>query len=56
MRIYQALESAATAPIEKKLLPAETIQMLSDLRKWLMPEYEEKPDQDLASNRGVIEE
>jgi hypothetical protein len=56
MRIYQALESAATAPIEKKLLPAETIQMLSDLRKWLMPEDEEKPDQDLASNRGVIEE
>jgi hypothetical protein len=56
MRIYQALEAAATAPIEKKLLPTDTLNMLSKLREWLTLEGEENIGQGPTSNRGVISE
>lgn len=57
MRIYQALEAAATAPIEKNLLPHDTINMLRNLRQWLIPiSDEESRDLDASSNRGVLDE
>jgi hypothetical protein len=37
MRIFQALETAATDPSTHKLLPGETIDMLRSLRHWLLP-------------------
>jgi len=37
MRIFQALESAATDPSTRQLLPGETIDMLRSLRHWLLP-------------------
>jgi len=37
MRIFQALESAATDPSTHKLLPGDTIDMLRSLRHWLLP-------------------
>lgn len=38
MRLYQALEVAATNPVTQRLLPSDTVQMLSNLRHWLLPE------------------
>jgi hypothetical protein len=38
LRLYQALESAAVNPATQRLLPADTVQMLSNLRHWLLPE------------------
>lgn len=35
MRLFQALESAASDPSTRKLLPNDTIQMLSSVRDWL---------------------
>ena len=37
MRIFQALETAATDPSTRKLLPGDTIDMLRSLRHWLLP-------------------
>jgi hypothetical protein len=37
MRVFQALELAATDPSTAKLLPAQTIDMLRSLRVWLLP-------------------
>lgn len=37
MRLYQALEMAATQPATQRLLPSDTIQMLQSLREWLLP-------------------
>ena len=37
-KIMQTLEVAATDPATRKLLPRETINMLWDLRQWLLPE------------------
>ena len=37
MRIFQALETAATDPSTRQLLPGETIDMLRSLRHWLLP-------------------
>ncbi len=42
MRVFQALESAATDPSTRQLLPHETIDMLRSLRHWLLPNDEEK--------------
>lgn len=41
MRVFQALESAATDPSTHQLLPSETIDMLRSLRHWLLPNEEE---------------
>jgi hypothetical protein len=38
IRLYQALEVAATHPTTQRLLPADTVQMLSNLRRWLLPD------------------
>lgn len=38
MRLYQALESAATQPATQRLLPRDTIRMLWNLREWLSPQ------------------
>jgi len=38
LRLYQALEAAAINPATQRLLPADTVQMLSNLRHWLLPE------------------
>lgn len=56
MRIYQALEAAATEPIAKKLLPADTVEMLTQLKKWLTVEDEDSNRQGPGSNRGVLNE
>ena len=37
MRLYQSLEIAATNPTTQRLLPSDTVQMLSNLRHWLLP-------------------
>jgi hypothetical protein len=37
IRLYQALEVAASEPATQRLLPADTVQMLSYLRHWLLP-------------------
>jgi hypothetical protein len=37
LRIFQALETAATDPTTRQLLPGETIDMLRSLRHWLLP-------------------
>jgi hypothetical protein len=41
LRIFQALETAATDPSTRQLLPGETIDMLRSLRHWLLPGGEE---------------
>lgn len=38
MRLYQALEMAATQPATQRLLPENTVQMLENLREWLLAE------------------
>jgi hypothetical protein len=38
MRLYQALEAAATQPATQRLLPQDTIRMLWHLRQWLLPD------------------
>jgi len=38
MRLYQALETAATQPATQRLLPRDTIRMLWNLRNWLLPD------------------
>ena len=42
MRLYQALEAAATQPATQRLLPRDTIRMLWNLRQWLLPEEHPK--------------
>lgn len=42
IRLYQALEAAAISPATQRLLPGDTIQMLSNLRQWLLPEDKQK--------------
>jgi hypothetical protein len=37
LRVFQALEAAAADPSTKALLPDETIEVLQELGKWLMP-------------------
>jgi hypothetical protein len=37
MRVFQALETAATDPSTHQLLPRDTIDMLRSLRHWLLP-------------------
>jgi hypothetical protein len=37
VRIFQALETAATDPTTRQLLPRDTIDMLRSLRHWLLP-------------------
>jgi hypothetical protein len=44
MRLYQALEAAATQPTTQRLLPRDTIRMLWNLRQWLLPEEQTKGD------------
>jgi hypothetical protein len=34
LRIYQALESAATDPVTRRLLPSDTMRMLRDFNNW----------------------
>ncbi|MBE0683778.1 MAG: hypothetical protein IH589_17875 [Anaerolineales bacterium] len=53
MRLYQALEAAATNPATQRLLPSDTVQMLSNLRQWLLPDnkHAEKPGDD---SDGVV--
>ena len=48
MRLYQALEAAATNPATQRLLPSDTVQMLSNLRQWLLPDnkHADKPSDD----------
>jgi len=38
IRLYQALEVAAINPTTQRLLPSDTVQMLSNLRQWLLPD------------------
>lgn len=38
IRLYQALEAASVNPSTQRLLPADTVEMLAQLRQWLMPE------------------
>jgi hypothetical protein len=38
LRIFQALETAATEPATRKLLPADTINLLRTMRHWFIPE------------------
>jgi hypothetical protein len=35
IRVFQALEIAASDPKTRQLLPKETIDMLNNLQKWL---------------------
>lgn len=44
IRLYQALEIAATHPATQRLLPADTVQMLSNLRQWLLPNSKYETD------------
>lgn len=55
MRVYQALETAASAPLEKKLLPEDTVKMLDNLKVWLT-EGNEDSEKGPASNRGILDE
>lgn len=41
VRVFQALEAAATDPVTRRLLPAETIDLLGNLHQWLLPEISE---------------
>jgi hypothetical protein len=59
MRIFQALETAATDPSTRQLLPRDTIDMLRSLRHWLLPGGDETtslfeedmfPTEDLPTN------
>jgi hypothetical protein len=38
MKLYQALETAASDPFTQNLLPSQTIQMLGNLGYWLLPD------------------
>jgi regulator of protease activity HflC (stomatin/prohibitin superfamily) len=37
IQLYEALETAATEPNTRKLLPTDTIRLLTSMRDWLMP-------------------
>jgi len=50
MRLYQALEAAATHPATQRLLPGDTIHMLTNLRQWLLPKEDEKKNTDEVSD------
>jgi hypothetical protein len=44
LRIFQALEDIALEPSTRQLLPIDTIQVLNNLRLWLLPEdQQERP-------------
>jgi hypothetical protein len=43
VRVFQALETAATDSRTQKLLPNETIAMLRTLRSWLLPGADQPP-------------
>jgi hypothetical protein len=49
MRLYQALEAAATNPATQRLLPRDTINMLWNLREWLLPD---QPKNDKGNSHG----
>ncbi len=51
MRLYQALEAAATQPSTQRLLPGDTVQMLQSLRQWLLPAN--PPSNDHVDNEFV---
>ena len=59
MRLYQALETAATQPTTQRLLPRDTVRMLWNLRQWLLP-VEHKDDHLIngmvESNQDDLEE
>ena len=38
LRVYQALETLATDPATRRLLPADTINLLKSLRSWILPQ------------------
>jgi hypothetical protein len=38
LRVFQALEAAATDPVTHPLLPEEAVRMLRELGFWLLPE------------------
>jgi hypothetical protein len=38
LRVYQALESAATDPVTRRLLPSDTMRMLRDFNNWFRKE------------------
>ncbi len=42
LRIFQALESAVSDPSTRRLLPADTIEMLVNVREWLQPDEQEQ--------------
>jgi len=45
LRLFQALEKAATDPATHKLLPLDTLKYLDSLHQWLLPGEEDKGDQ-----------
>ncbi len=51
VRVFQALEAAAADPLTRHLLPRDAINMLWNLRQWLLPE--EKPEQDRSKENGA---
>jgi hypothetical protein len=64
IRIFQALETAATDPSTRQLLPGETIDMLRSLRHWLLPggdemaslfEEEQLPPEDLTTDEQKLD-
>lgn len=50
MMLYQALESAATNPATQRLLPGDTIHMLTNLRQWLLPKDQTSENIDDSSD------
>jgi hypothetical protein len=44
VRVFQALEAAATDPVTRRLLPADTIALLGNLHQWLLPEMPQSSD------------
>ena len=50
LRLYQALEAAAINPATQRLLPSDTVQMLSNLRQWLLPENKKTNDANPEAN------
>jgi len=54
--LLQELETAATDPATRKLLPRETLNILWELRQWLLPEYKsDKRNGDPSPTSGTSE-
>lgn len=52
LRVFQALETAATNPATSQLLPKDVFVMLQNLHRWLSPERKKQAEQPRRVNRN----